>query len=369
MRRLNGDDGAVAVIVAVLAVILFGFAALVIDVGSLYDERRQLQNGADAAALALAQTCASGPCGALPAQQTQAQPYANGNARDNAANLQEICGSGDPGLAPCLEATTAPGTGFVKVRTRTGSASSVGKMPALLAQFLDPSYNGATVAATSIANWGSPGGANSSIPFTFGNCEWDHYTSSGATYAGPIVAPSWPGPEAVIYLSNGPRLCPGSPPGGDSSGGFGWLGGDAATCTEATVVNNFVGNSTGLGSGSCNWDSLIGKTVHIPVFDCHTDTDVPDPDLTPGPPKTCHGQGATPEKGTNTRYHIAGYAAFYMTGLRVPGNSADSLVTGGPPCSPPANCISGYFTKGLLPASGPVTGGPSFGATVFGLAR
>jgi hypothetical protein len=173
----------------------------------------------------------------------------------------------------------------------------------------------------------------------------------------------------VIYLSAGPSLCPGSPPGGDSSGGFGWLGGDANNCTEATVVNNFVGNSTGLGSGGCNWATFIGKTVHVPVFDCHTDTTVVDPDLSPGPPKTCHGQGATPEKGSSTRYHVAGYAAFYMTGIKVPGTSEKSIVTGDFPCTGSQNCISGYFTKGLLPASGPVTSGTSYGSTVFGLAQ
>jgi Flp pilus assembly protein TadG len=370
MRRVKDDDGAIAVIVAVLAVVLFGFGALVVDAGALYDERRQLQNGADGAALALAQSCAAGPCGTVAAQSSLAQPYANGNARDGGANLKEVCGAGHPDLVPCADPPTVPGNGYVKVQTQTGTASTASKMPPLLARALDPSYTGTTVGASSVANWGAPGGAKSSIPFTFGDCEWEHYTNSGATYAGPIVAPSWPGPEAVIHMTGGSLPCPGSPSGGDSSGGFGWLGGDGSTCTEVTVVNDFVGNSTGAGSGaSCDWHNLIGKTVHIPVFDCHTDTDVVDPDLTPGPPKTCHGQGAPPEKGTSTRYHVVGYAAFYMTGLRVPGAAEKSIVTGNFPCSGSEKCISGYFIKGLLPTGGPVTSGPSFGSTVIGLAQ
>ena len=45
-----------------MLVALIGVGALVIDVGRLYVERRDLQNGADAAALAVAQDCAAGDC-------------------------------------------------------------------------------------------------------------------------------------------------------------------------------------------------------------------------------------------------------------------------------------------------------------------
>ncbi len=209
MRRLRDDDGAVAILVAFLAVALFGFAVLVVDVGALYSERRQLQNGADAAALALAQSCAATSCGTETVQRTTTQPYANGNARDDAANLREICGSGDLDLAKCEDVTSAPGTGFVKVRTQTGSASNAERLPPLLAGVLNPDYPGTTVGAAAVANWGSPGSVKSSLPFTFGDCEWEHYTKSGLTYP-TIVPPSWPGPEAIIYLAGGGGIeCPG----------------------------------------------------------------------------------------------------------------------------------------------------------------
>ena len=50
----RNDKGAVAVMTAVLAVLLFGMAALVVDLGIARDNRRQAQNTADAAALAAA---------------------------------------------------------------------------------------------------------------------------------------------------------------------------------------------------------------------------------------------------------------------------------------------------------------------------
>jgi hypothetical protein len=54
MKRFRSDQGAVAVLTAVLAVLLFGIAALVVDLGLARDNRRQAQNTADAASLAAA---------------------------------------------------------------------------------------------------------------------------------------------------------------------------------------------------------------------------------------------------------------------------------------------------------------------------
>ena len=47
-QRETDDRGAVLVLVAVMMTALIGMAALVIDIGSLYVEKRQLQNGGDA---------------------------------------------------------------------------------------------------------------------------------------------------------------------------------------------------------------------------------------------------------------------------------------------------------------------------------
>lgn len=48
----KNDEGAVAVLVAVMLVVLLGMAALAVDAGALYSERRQMQTAADAAVLA-----------------------------------------------------------------------------------------------------------------------------------------------------------------------------------------------------------------------------------------------------------------------------------------------------------------------------
>lgn len=65
MERLKSEKGAVLVIVALTLAVLLGFAALVMDAGLLYWEKKKLQNAMDAAVLAGAQE--------LPKQPDQAR--------------------------------------------------------------------------------------------------------------------------------------------------------------------------------------------------------------------------------------------------------------------------------------------------------
>lgn len=51
-RRRRDESGAVAVLVGVFALVIFGFAALVVDLGAARDARRDSQNASDASALA-----------------------------------------------------------------------------------------------------------------------------------------------------------------------------------------------------------------------------------------------------------------------------------------------------------------------------
>lgn len=60
-RIINNENGAVAVIIALLMSVFLGISALVIDGGMLYMEKQKLRNAADAAALAGAQELPSTP--------------------------------------------------------------------------------------------------------------------------------------------------------------------------------------------------------------------------------------------------------------------------------------------------------------------
>ena len=106
----SSERGAVATIVAMLLGfgVVLGFAAISIDVGSLMWERRQVQNGADATALALAKTCAIDPanCVAGGADQPLLNQLNNtNNTMDNAGGFDNSAYA----LGLCGRANTLPG--------------------------------------------------------------------------------------------------------------------------------------------------------------------------------------------------------------------------------------------------------------------
>jgi Flp pilus assembly protein TadG len=81
-RTFGEDDGAIALMVVVLIVVLLAFAAVAVDAGAYYAERRQMQTAADAAALAGVQDLPGDSAGAVGAAQNYAginSPEADSN--------------------------------------------------------------------------------------------------------------------------------------------------------------------------------------------------------------------------------------------------------------------------------------------------
>ena len=199
MRRVNGDAGATTVLVALLLpVILLGFGALALDVGSMHLQKRQLQNGADAAALGVARDCASDPdlCTQSIAE-TSADLLAAANGNGGPGNLgagytELLCGT-IPGLSPCPAAfapdpaTVGPNY-YVKARTSGWNAP-------LLSQFLGNS--GREVRADATAALAERRGlVGAKAPFAL--CVENTEVVPGYPVVGATVDPSHPGyPGAV----------------------------------------------------------------------------------------------------------------------------------------------------------------------------
>jgi Flp pilus assembly protein TadG len=120
LRPLGRDDrGEVGVLVGLLlGTVLLGLGALVIEVGQLYQERAQLQSGADAAANAVAKSRVLGTCTSSSAMST-ALTYADDGT---AGVLPLVCGSG--ALGTCS--------------TSTGASASNACKAALAADWLNP---------------------------------------------------------------------------------------------------------------------------------------------------------------------------------------------------------------------------------------
>ena len=347
MRRLSGDDGAVAVVVALLAVVLFGFGALVIDVGALYYERRQLQVGADSAALAVAQSCANGDCGSFTAD---ADAFADGNALDGAARIKpgNVCGSTSVGLPACTDPPAGlVGSGYVRVTTHTEEADGTFLVPPFLARILVPDYDGTEVSASAVVAWGPPGGVNADLALTFSQCEYERLTqdADGDTVYADEPFDDDAALERTVYFHDTTEAsqCGAGPSGADLPGGFGWLDADE-NCT-AVVTSGWVGDDTGAAaSNDCKaaLDALLGKTVMIPIFN--------------------ELNGLT---GTNGEYKIWSYVGFVLTGYRFPGASHPTGADA--PCDSSQTCIRGYFVETVAPADAPIGSGPDQGVRVVQL--
>jgi Putative Flp pilus-assembly TadE/G-like len=266
--RLPNEEGAAGVTVAVMMVVLIGVGAVAVDVGQIYVERAQLQNGADAGALAVAESCDPGPCAT-----SLAGPLANANSNDGASDA-----------AVDLSVT---GQVTVTTSTKNGSSSFLSKM---FASALNAGP--VTVGATSTAAWGSPGSGPATLPLTFAPCQFD---VDGGVHT---------------ILTHGSETCVSdSPSGAAIPGGFEWLIPDAGVCqatvhaddtTTAGVVDPYAISKTGLSLPTECKDLLptyLNKVILFPVFSSVTGT------------------------GANAKYYIKGYAAFMLLGYSFPGST------------------------------------------------
>ncbi len=361
LRLLGRDDrGAVGAIVAILigAGVLTGMGAMVVDVGELYLNRAQLQNGADAAALAVAESCADGAC-----QPALAPGYAAANASaltgDQAAIVSPVCGvtTVPSSLPRCTQPTggmvncpAAPVgvANYVDVYDETATPSG-SLLPPVFGRTLlgNAGYDGTTVHACAQAAWGAPESADT-LSFTISACEWDAATSLGTNYAPPppaIPAPSYD-QRVMLHGQSSDTGCPTEPRGADGPGNFDWTASDPqGSCTLEVTPPTYTGQP-GTADPGCpavlKADYLNKTVVFIPIY---VTEDV---------------------QGNTGTYELKGFAAFVITGFSIPGGSEPDLLNPANNCSGSEKCIDGYFTQARFPGPG-VPGGTDLGATVVAL--
>jgi Flp pilus assembly protein TadG len=330
---------------------------MVIDVGQLYQERAELQNGADAGALAVAKSCATGAC-----TPTIAVTYANANASaltGHTAAVSLVCGSGALGACPAstgalTDCPPAPAAaiGHVDVHTSTELSNGSTLLPPVFAKTLlgNGSYPGATVQACAQAAWEGPSSANT-VAFTISACSWDSWTNFGTDFAPAPPSVPLPSYDHVLNLSNlgNAAGCPGEASGADGAGAFGWAKDQTGNCGILTNTATFPAD-TGASAGSTCQTALASAqasrtVVFLPVYTSYTGT------------------------GSGTVFTLKGFAAFVVTGYHLPSFSASDWLNSKNDCKGSINkCINGYFTRALIPATAGAGGaGQYLGAAVIGL--
>ena len=344
LRLLGRDDrGALGVLVAMMvgAGVLTGMGALVLDTGQLYQERAELQNVADAGALAVAKSCQSGTCASTSVPTLDVTGNASKLTGNTAATA--VCGSVSP-LTACT-ASTGPldcpaavaGTNYVDVHTSTQLSGGATLLPPVFAKTLlgKGSYQGSTVQACAQATWIAGMPSNPLVTaFTISACEWDLATTAGTVYGPAPPAAALSARDQKIKLrtlgSTGTGCTHYASP-ADAVNLFGWVSETGGCTLQIPGTTYSVLNSNS--SPNCNtplFDDAQNKSlIYVPVYTKVT------------------GIGAA------AVYNLLAIYGFVVTGYNIPGstfNTYTDTLNSLNNCTGTTYCIDGYFVQPNVPA-------------------
>ena len=334
------EGGAISVIVAILLVTLLGFTAIAIDVGAMYSEHSQLQSGADAAAIGMAQKCARSSTDPLcSTTSTLAASLANQNALDGMSNVRSIA----------LDTTAR------KITVSTTAKESGAPTDSVSLFFADVlGIPTAKVGASASAAWGSPKAGRTAFPLAVSICQVKGYVDGAMQLL-------------QDHGQNANASCNYGPSGAAVAGGYGWLKQDTGKCGATIDLAVSEGGSDPGNNAPGNCDATLNKwgaditagrkvIVLLPVFNKVVGT----------------GNGAI--------YSLISFAAFDVTGWRFSGGtglpyefqstkSTTTGVTTATQCTGNCRGVIGKFVTYVSLADG-YTLGPvdPYGATIVRLA-
>jgi len=304
LTRLRPDDdrGAVAVIVSLLMVVLFGFGAISVDVGALYAEKRQLQNGADAAALAVAQDC----CDSCSNANSIAQGIAPKNVNDGVASVDPV---------------QFPSAGTVRVQVRATVQNSFASVLGI---------NTSEVAARAQAACTAVSKGPAKLPLAVSICAFRAYTDDddhptrGRDQSIEREIPNSTNPDGTgdhRYEEDNSALCPRGAANTQPQD-FVWLRHDSGQCKSTIEVSReYLSNTASNPLQNCtsvDFAEYQTKELLLPVFD------------------------RKKSSGSSTSVRILGFAAFKVTGYYFSATNYWGDITG---CQRTQPCIRGHFLK------------------------
>ena len=268
------EDGAVAVLVAIMLVVFVAMVALVVDTGGLYLRRRELVNGSDSAALSAGRTCARGGFDdRFASPEAAADFHVQENGRISALEVA--------GPEPNITEMTICGQQWGHVTVEYTSEQSLFFAPAI-------GFSGAKpVTTTATASWGL--GSNNPVPIVLSSLLSDRcpVPPDGTPAVGQICS-FWYDNDRLgggnfAFLSLNPQgwnvpsdsNCSGAQSGGTDSL-TGWIDGSIPASLSINWMDpTFVCTDTGIrGVGGKNgpnariWRALhdlIGETRDFPI--------------------------------------------------------------------------------------------------------
>jgi Flp pilus assembly protein TadG len=347
MRRLEGhrnagkgnqdhkERGAAAVLVAVSMVVLLGFSALAVDVGAIYAEKAQLQNGADATALAIAGQCANG-VNCATAMADSDNRLANANANDDSSGVFSV---------------TQPSATSVRVETNAQAAGSTADSFALFfARVLG--QESSIIHAVAVASWAPPT-SGSTLPWTISECVFRQYLTASQLAELDSTGNFTGDPAATHILLRYDENTPDYPgcedQNGYQPGGFGWLETADGCSADIDIDSTVEGQPGNHFPTDAECDAILATIMDepalVPLFESATDG------------------------GANTVYTLVGFAAFQVTGYKFGGPALTHADPAAPSCTGNCRGLQGFFARFVSLEEGLSTtgGAPNYGATAVAL--
>ena len=304
--RAQRERGAAAVLTGLLMVGLVGFTGLAVDGGATYAKNQELQNGADAAALAAAQECAADENDCTEANlQSEIAPYGEANVRND---KETVSTSFDIDLSAKTVTATVTGTKFHWFLPVVGVSES-------------------ELSPDATATWGNPISGPAMLPLAVSQCTFEESLHAGVGIV-EVFIPKNRGNDDDRDCHYGEDYPPGS---------FGWLA-NAEGCQVQVTVDDWVETDTGLNDKpDCDWLEFIGEVVLIPIFD----EDI--------------------GEGSNGEVHVTGFAALRVLGIFIQTGNEQY----GEPCDRREDtryehqtCLRGEFIEYVSTADGYQAGDP-----------
>lgn len=271
-RNTKGEQGSSAIVVGLLMTLLLAMAALVIDVGLIYAERAQLQNGADSGAVSVALSCATNLNSVnCDPSSPEASRLVNENSLDGLSHVEDISINKTAGTVRITtvpkEAGREPGSISLTFARVFGLRESV-------------------VEAEAAAVWGNPVKGTPPFPVVFSECEIQATSSL----------------QLVQFRKQGDfaSSCPGGPP-----GGFGNLDQVGGQCEALISISDGASGNSTPGNGipaNCtslltSWGSSIDSGIYpIGLFPVYK---------------------SVSESGSKALYSLSGFAAFEIHGWKL----------------------------------------------------
>lgn len=330
------ERGAVAVVVSLLMVVLLAAGALAVDGGMLYAKRAQLQTGADAAALAVAQKCAKS---LTDPQCTSTSTLATSLAQSNMSANQA-------GIASLTVDTTGQTVKAVTQPLQPGMQA--GSVSLFLAQTIG--IKSASLGATATVAWGSPSKGIAPFPLAFSVCQVQGLVNGAFQLL-------------ESHGSGANPSCNYGPSGQVVPGGFGWLVQDPGQCGATINIATAESGSDPGNNPPQNCGAVLQSWVNtlqagqqlvglLPVFTAVTGT------------------------GSGSIYTLAGFAAYSIIGWNFGGSTPNNYNNQNPNGSSALACTGNcrgiigqfitYVSLDSVYQLGPST---SFGATIVKLTQ